>query len=242
MKALLTKNYTVPTSQCDNKGKLSFTNIFTVFIDLACEHAEHLNMGACDLAPKNLFWVAVKTKIKIHRRPEILKELEASTWPEEPGRIRCNRYYTLKENGELLCEGKTEWAMINTATGRPARVNEAYNQDIEHLTDTVCEEPYAKTDEDFTDCEVLAEYKVKSTDIDIGQHMNNIAYIRALFGVFSCAEIEALNIKEIDISYRLQCYEGEILTIKQRKTDNIIEIGFIKDENKTATTVRIKCE
>lgn len=240
MKAIMNKKYTVPTSLCDNTGKLSLTGIFTVFIDLACEHAPLLGLGAYHLAQKDLFWVAVKTKIKINKRPEMLEELDATTWPEAPGRIRCNRYYTLKQGNTLLCEGKTEWAMISPTTGRPARISEVYPENIEHFEQKVCDEPFAKIDEDFSGCEVLAEYKVKSTDIDIGQHMNNIAYLRALFGSFSCDELNKLDIGEVDISYRLQCYEGEILTLKQRKDGNDIEIGFVNKDGKTAATAKLK--
>lgn len=240
MKALMTKKYTVPTSLCDNTGKLSITGVFTVFIDLACEHAPLLSMGADDLSKKDLFWVAVKTKVKMHRRPEMLKNIDATTWPEAPGRIRCNRYYTLTENGELLCESKTEWAMISPSTGRPARVSDVYPDNIEHCEEKVCDEPFAKINEDFTDSYAIAEYTVKSTDIDIGKHMNNIAYLRALFGAFSCDELERLNITEVDISYRLQCYEGETLTLKQRRDGNAIEIGFINKDGKTAATARLE--
>lgn len=240
MKAIMNKKYKVPTSMCDNKGLLSIHGIFTVFMDLACEHAPLIGLGSDDLSKKDLFWVASKTKVKINRRPEMQKEIEASTWPEEPGRIRCNRYYTLSDNGAMLIEGKTEWAIINLAVGRPTKLSEVYPDNIDHIDEKVCDLPFARINEDFSDCEEIGTYKIKSTDIDIGQHMNNVAYIRTLMGIFSCEELEKMNITDIDIAFRLQCYEGETLTLYRRNTDNATEIGFINSDGKTAATVRLE--
>ncbi len=240
MKAIMTKHFKVPTSMCDRIGKLSIHGIFTIFMDLACEHAPLIDLGADKLAKKDLFWVAARTKVKIHSRPEMLKEIEAVTWPEEPGRIRCNRYYTVSKNGNILVEGKTEWAIINLSTGKPTKLSEVYPDNLEHCEETVCNSPFARINDDFTDCEKIGKYKVCSNDIDIGQHMNNVAYIKALFSMFSCKELEEMNITDIDIAFRLQCYEGDTLTICKRNAENATEFGFINKDGKTAAAVRLE--
>lgn len=240
MENKLQKNIKIQTSMCDNLSRLSIPNLFTVFMDLACEHAPMLGMGADYLAKKGLFWVATKTKVKIHRLPEMLSYTEAATWPEAPGRIRTNRYYSLSDNNGILAEGKTEWAIINLDIGRPVKLSEVYPENIEHLEETVCDTPFARVNDDFTECEVIGRYKVCSNDIDIGQHMNNVAYIRALFSMFSCKELEEMNITDIDIAFRLQCYEGDTLTICKRNTKSATEFGFINKDGKAAATVRIE--
>lgn len=225
---------------CDNLSKLSIPSLFTIFMDLACEHAPMLNLGSDKLASKGLFWVAARTKVKIHRLPEMLSEVSANTWPEAPGRIRCNRYYTISDNTEMLAEGKTEWAIINLTTGRPVKLSEVYPEDMEHCEEKACDIPFARINEDFTDCENIGSYTVRSTDIDIGQHMNNVAYIRALFGAFTCKELEKLNITDVDIAFRQQCYEGETLNLYKRLAENGLEIGFIKQDGTAAATVKLE--
>ena len=71
--------------------------------------------------------------------------------------------------------------------------------------------------------------------------MNNVAYIRAVLGVFSTKEIEAMNINEIEVAYRTQCYEGEKLTFLAKNEENCREIGIIKQDGTTACVVRIVC-
>jgi len=68
--------------------------------------------------------------------------------------------------------------------------------------------------------------------------MNNVAYIRAVLGCFSTNEIDAMNICEIDVSYRLQCYEGEKLSFRIKHEENCREIGIIKEDGTTACVMR----
>ena len=170
----------------------------------------------------------------------MLTDATACTWPEAPGRIRTNRYYTLSDQSGILAEGKTEWAIIDIKTGRPVKLSEVYPENMVHLEEKVCDLPFARIKDDFENCDSLGTYTVRSTDIDIGQHMNNVAYIRALFGAFSCKELESLNFTDIDISFKNQCYEGETLSLLKRKIENGLEIGFIKQDGTIAATVSLE--
>ena len=240
MKAKMQKPITVMTGMCDNTGLMSIPSIFVTFMDLATEHAPQLKMGADDLARDNLFWITVRTKVQIMARPRMMQSITASTWPESPGRVRCNRYYKLSDGENILVTGKTEWAIIDITTNKLTKLAEVYPEGIDHLEDTVCDEPYARIPEDFGDCETLGSYKVRSTDIDIGQHMNNAAYVKMIFGAFSCKELENMNITEADIAFRAQCYEGDELTLKIRKADGNTDIGVIRADGTIAVTMRLK--
>lgn len=233
------KELPVYISQCDNTSQLSIPSIFSLFGDLASEHAPTLGLGADVLAKRNLFWVAVRTKIKINSRPRMTENILASTWPEAPGRVRCVRYYTLSKDDISLVEGKTEWAIVDIDSGRPHKLSEIYPDGLEHLNDVVCDEPFTKISEDFSSCELLGKYTVRSTDIDIGQHMNNAKYIHAIFGLFSCSELEDMKITDVEINFRTPCFENDELSIHYRKDGNALEIGILRTDGKVASTIRI---
>ena len=240
MENKLTKNITILTSQCDHTASLSIPAVFSLFMDLASEHGTMIRLGADDLAEKGLFWLTVKTKVKVYQRPKLMEKVTAETWPEKPGKIRCNRYYRLCSGDAVCAEGKTEWAMIHKDTGKLCALAEAYPEDMEHCPEVVCENPYARISENFTDCEILDNYRVRSTDIDLGQHMNNSAYIRVFFGALSCNEWESLDIKEIDVIFRSPSFEGEILTICKRNTENGFDIGILHADGKAAVVARVQ--
>ena len=239
MANILNKEYTVPVSFCDDKAQLSLTGIFNLFMDLATEHAFLLNIGNDSLKSKNCFWVAAKSKIKIHRRPRMLENVKAVTWPEKPKNIRYNRYYVISDESGYIIEGKTEWTILDADSGRPRKSSDVYPQELEHLTDTVCDTPFERISADFTQCEEIAVHKVESQDIDLSVHMNNVAYIRAMLCAFSTQEIAQMDIKEMEIAYRLQCFEGEVLSIRRRDAENGVEIGIIKEDGTTAAVLKI---
>lgn len=241
MENILIKNYTVPVSACDNKGVLSVPGIFDLFMDMATEHGASINLGMDDLKKKGCFWVAAKSRVQFTRRPKMLERVVVSSWPEKPGNIRCNRYYTITSDEGVIIKGKSEWTILDMQTGRPKKSAEVYPTELVHREDVVCEEPFVRMNTDFTDAEEILSYTVTSRDIDVSQHMNNVAYIRAMLSAFSCKELESLDISELEIAYRAQCFEGEVLSIRRRNVEDGIEIGVVKEDGKTATVIQIIC-
>lgn len=240
MTCQMQKPVTVLTSACDHTAHISVPAIFSLFMDLASEHASKIRLGADVLAEKGMFWLTVRTKVQITARPHLTQVVDAITWPEAPGRVRCNRYYTLTDqSGGLLVSGKTEWAIIDVNSGKLCRIADIYPDDLDHLTETVCDEPFARMAEDFSDGETIGTYTVRSTDIDLGQHMNNAAYLHALFGAFSCEETDAMNIREVEVNFRTPCFEGETLTICRRTVDGATEYGMLRADGKAAALIRI---
>lgn len=230
----LVKQYLVTASACDNTNHMSIQAIFTLFMDLAAEHGSELGLGMYDLAEKGLIWLTTKTKIHFFERPGMLDTVTAATWPEEPELIRCNRDYKLTDGDRILAVGKTEWAMYELASGRLVKTTGAYPAGLDHWPEKVCEEPFSRPKDDFATCEEIATHVVHSTDIDVSQHMNNVAYVRVMLSAFSCRELEQMNISEAEVFFRAQCYEGEKLSLRIKRQDDRFEIGILKENEKTA--------
>lgn len=239
MKNFLEKTDDLTLSFCDNTGKFGYPDVFAIFCDIATKHAGMLGLGAETLTEKGLFWVTAKTMVRFKKRPSLGDEFTVKTWPEKPSKIRCNRYYTITQNGECVIEGKNEWAVLDKV-GRPHKIEEIYPAEIEHLEDKVLEYPFSKISDDFSEAEVIATYKVRSTDIDIAGHTNNVAYLRILFGAMTCAEIEALPVSQIEITYKSQSYEGEMLEIRKQTLENGIQYGILKPDGKAVALILIK--
>lgn len=235
----LEKTMRFPVSGCDHRAKASIPYLVSLFMDLATEHSEEMGIGKDVMDETGLFWIAVRTKLKIHRLPCRMEEVTVATWPETPGRIRCNRYYTLSVDGELLVEAKNEWAIIDLKSGRPQKLSSLYPEGLEHLPDVVCEEPFARFTDDFADAEEFAAYQVRSIDIDFGQHMNNVAYIRALFGGLTCKELETMNITGLEVAYKAQSYEGDVLILRRRETEDGSDFAMLRENGDVAAIIRL---
>lgn len=202
MQNYLEKDFTVLPSGADPQGRMSVAALFDRFMDLASEHGKRLGVGFSDMAEHRAFWVAVRTRVRLYDLPELMETVHAKTWPVLSGRVKCDRCYRLTRNGETVAEGRTEWAGQNMDTGRPMKIDDfGYPAQMEHLTEKVCDGPFTRFREQPLEENFLTAYTVGSRDIDIGQHMNNVAYVRALLGTFSVAELAGMDIEEVEIYY-----------------------------------------
>ena len=234
----LIKNLKIPASDCDHTSRLSAPDTFALFQDAATDHALDLHIGVPDLAPRHLFWLTVKTKVRFLRRPGMNESVQLETWPEPADRIRCNRDYRLTHDGETLALGKTEWAIVDTTTGQLHKASEVFPEELTFRTDAVWREPFARLRDDFADEPVFARYTVRSVDIDLGGHMNNVAYVRALAGAFSVAEWDAMDVKEMEVHFKATCYEGDTLELQRRNRDGATEVCMSVD-GRTVILARI---
>ena len=244
MDAIYTAEQECKASMCDNTGFLSIPAMLDLLMDAATTHAIQMGCGFPQLATRNLFWLTVKTKAIIASLPRMGETFTIRSWPEAPDKMRCNRSYELSQDGRVLVRAKTEWAILNTATGGLAPIAEVYPQGLT-FPDPACPEPFVRIADTFGDIAPFATYTVRSTDIDVGHHMNNVAYSRAVLGSFSCAELAAMDIHEVDAVFRNQCFEGETLSVQQRPVTNQngeaagIDVRLANADGKTIFLVRL---
>ncbi|MGX8699118.1 MAG: acyl-[acyl-carrier-protein] thioesterase [bacterium] len=223
------RSFPIPASLCDNRGLLGVPDTFALFMDLAGEHAALLGIGIEELLERGLYWLTVRTRVRFHRRPRLLEPVTAATFPEKPGGIRANRSYTLRAGEELLIEGKTEWAISETATGRLVRPAEVFPPELQYL-DPVLQEPYMRVNGDFAAAPEVSRHTVRATEIDMGQHMNNVAYLYALADCFPTAEWNALALREVEVAFRAPVFEGEALSWRRRDEVGQIALAALRGE------------
>ena len=217
LRAVLKKQIMILPGMCDSTARLGVPDAFALCMDLATEHAEELGCGLNALMPQGKFWLTVKTKLRFFRRPRMTETVTASTWPEKPGAMRCVRDYLVCSGDEILVAGKTQWAIINNGSGRLESMDGIYPEGLELSTDQALPEPFARVDVSFPQ-EPFASYAVRSTDIDLGGHMNNAAYVRALAGLFPSREWNGMRIRDVDVLFRSPCYEGNTLLFYRQQT------------------------
>ena len=240
MEQIFETSLLIGPSLCDAEGQLSYHDAFSVCMDIAAAHADALGCGLYDLSPKDLFWVTVKTQLRYFDRPRMMERVILRTWPEAPGKVRGNRSYEMRRNGALLIAGKTEWAVMHLKKMQPSPLCDVYPADIQFSEGSAAPGPFARISDDFSDCETLAEYQIRSTDIDVGGHMNNAAYLRAMFGCISNRELRDKRIGKIDAIFRSPCFEGETLTLQRRQYELGDDLRFAKEDGSTALLLRIE--
>ncbi len=223
MENKLTLKVEILPSDVDYDELLSYPDIYALFQNISVAQSRLFKYDQSILTPKGLFWVISRSRIRIHRRPAVHETVDFSTWPEEPDRIRGRRNYTVHKDGELLIEGTTDWAILDRNTNRLYMINKLYDPDFEFCPEKVLPENFHRFLGVFPE-EPFAEYKVRSIDIDFEGHMNNVAYVRALFGLFTRTELEKMEPKDIEFQYKVSCYEGDRLLWYRNDTEEGLEL------------------
>ena len=243
MDSIFTKHLTVDPSMCDATAALGNANIFALFQDIASEHAQQIGVGTAAMSARSIFWLTVHTRVQFFQKAHMMQELDAYTWPGvyKPSDRRCFRYYRLMRQGQLVAQGKTEWAIINTQNGRLCPVSETgFPEDFPYSKEIVCPEPLIRFSDPFTEKDLVYQRTVYASDTDFGGHMNNVAYVRALLDSFSAKELASMPIQELEIHFSTPSYEGEQLSI-YRKQDGCFWTFAVKKESERTSALAQLC-
>ena len=230
----------IGTSLCGADGKMSIPGTFASFQDIASEHAEKLGLGFAKMAENHTFWVTVRTRVHFYSRPELAHRVEIETWPLQHGKVRCDRCYRMSEGERLLAEGRTEWCVINTQTGAACSLEGVFPEGIQYSDEKLLDAPYARFKHNFSEEDRACSYAVRTSDIDVGRHMNNVAYLRLLCDSFSVAELEEMQVSEMEIMFLTPCFEGDVLDVMRRKTDFGYEFGMRRPDGRYAALALIR--
>lgn len=235
----------VMPSACDYSGRLGVYDTFSLFMDIAAEHANLIGMGQPTMFGNGMFWLTVKTRIRFHERPFMMTGLTASTWPAKPTSFRSDRFYRLEHGGALVAEGCTEWAVMNLKDGSLVRVADLFPKDFQFSDDRVSFEGFPRVSPDFEGCDARGSVTVMSSDVDLGNHMNNAAYVRAMLGNYSTAQLKDMHIKEMSVVFKSSAHEGDRLSMPERiiQTDEgrTIETALLFPDGKPAVLAQIVC-
>ena len=222
-------NYILP-SRSNYNAQLGLSDAIDIFMDMAMEHAELIDLGITAFNPKGLFWVAAKTKIHFNRLVNMAETVEFATWPQQPGKIKGNRQYQIKKGDDILVSGKTEWIVISTENKGIQKLDNVYPPELIFNDEPGDEEDFERL-KDFKDGEAFGSYTVRCVDIDYGLHMNNVAYVRAIEGLFTSKEWDERAFSDFQIDYKVSCYEGDTLYFTKKEENGALYIrGALSDD------------
>ena len=147
--------------------------------------------------------------------------------------VRCNRCYQIIKDGEVFINGITEWVIIDAETRHLRKVEStSYPNDIEWITEKSIDEKFRKFKDDFTENDFINKRIVRSGDIDVTHHTNNVTYITMLLDTFTVKELENMTLKEIEVSYLSESLEGETLSIYRKDNEDGHYFSIKKDDGK----------
>ena len=212
---MYSKKYILGPSDSDQNLNAKISTLFVLMQDIAMEHAEALNIGKEATMDKGNMWVITRYSLSINRLPRYLEEITVSTYPGDDMKFIFPRYYEMKDKyGKTILTASATWMVLTKATHQ---VNFNPFSGIKLPTEHHDEEeplPSKITPEATT---LIDTRKVRNSDVDINNHLNNTRYIEYLtdshdFDFYRSHEVSHIVLeykKEIIINQKVEIYSNQ---------------------------------
>ena len=233
---IFTKQQIISSNFIGADTKLSPLGVFQLVENAVTEGmaAQHID-GLTIKRLYNAFWVFSKNKVKLVGAANWGETLTIESFVSSISAAKLDVDTALKNaDGQIVAYSRCEMCPLDLATGRIRRTASVG-------VDGIATEPaqlelvFDKLDCD--DLPVVEDVTVRSTNIDCWRHANNVEYMRFIFNTYSVEELLSRPIKELEVNYVSQSFEGDTLSIHKRATDTCDLFAITK----SAATV-IKCK
>ena len=183
----------------------------------------------------NAFWVFSKNKVRLLGSVNWGEKITIESFVSGISAAKLDVDTALKNaDGQIVAYSHCEMCPLDLATGRIRRTSSVGVDGI------VAEPAQLEMAFDKLDCDnlpVAEVVTVRSTNIDCWRHANNVEYLRFIFNTYSVEELLAHPIKELEVNYVSQSFEGDALSIHKGATATCDLFAITK----SATPI-IKCK
>ncbi len=112
-------------SELDETGHLRLESLLDYFQDCSTFHSEDVGLGVEHLKEHGLVWVMSSWQIIVERYPRICENVTVGTVPYEfKGFVGYRNFLMTDGDGKWLAWANTIWSLLDTKSGKPARVSE----------------------------------------------------------------------------------------------------------------------
>lgn len=226
---------------CDNNSRLRPSNILRYFAEISTRDLDKGFKNISKMDELGYGWMLARWKVSIDKYPKTGDKILMETWVSKVNKFYMHREYIIKDMDEnILIKGSGLWIFIDTAKRKLIRLtDEFFDMDFIHDKSNF-EDFYTFTDDDYR---VESKLKVRRSDIDANQHVNNIKYLDWIMESVPEEIYLGHTISEFDIQYKKEIqYPAEVLIYSgcEDKSEYLELIHNIVKESSDKTNCFIK--
>ncbi len=224
----LIKNEILTATNCGSDGNLSVIGCFEIIENAITEHMGEFKLDGFSLREKfNALWVFTKNKIKFFKKIKWNEKFNVCCYISNKSLAKIYFDIEVKNmQGELIFYARVEACALDFASMRILKLSSLGMDKI------VAEQPNMEVDFvkfDYENLPLIEKVLVRSTNIDMSHHTNNLEYLRFIMNTYSVNELETKSIKELEVNYISQSFENDTLFILKSSNANQDLIVLEKD-------------
>ncbi|MBR4998287.1 MAG: hypothetical protein IKY10_00250 [Clostridia bacterium] len=223
-------------------GTVAITELIKFFQIATFKHSHEMGLDHKSMVEiSNAFWVITKMKLILKNRMVVKEKVSATTWTHELGAVRAVRDCVIKSGNSIKAKATSEWCCLDFETRKLRKLNSIHYPELKMEKVNNLQTKFANTKEDVDAKNFVYSKIVRASDIDLNNHTNNLKYNFMALDAFSIEELKALDIKEYEIYFVNESYEGDKIDVFKKKVKNYYYIEG-KVEDKTIFRVIIKAK
>jgi medium-chain acyl-[acyl-carrier-protein] hydrolase len=208
-------SYEVGSFQVHPDGNISLTSLADLLQEVAWRHADSADFGR-NLLDTHQIWILSRLEIKVEKFPKWGEKIRLFTGGRGADKLFAFREFLVwDENNQVLARGMSSWLLVHAVTKRI--------QKPESVLPARLFDPSMKPDWQPTklvisgDLIATEEVKVRLSDLDLNNHVNNTSYIRWVENLLFDHLIQP---HSIAVNYLAECVEGDTVLLSLFKNDN----------------------
>lgn len=233
---IYTKQQIVGSIQVGADANLSIMGLFGMVESAITECMGYQKIDGITVRREyNAFWVFTKNRIKVLGSAYWGDVLTVESFISNISLVKMDVDTVVKKaDGSIVAYSRCEMCALDVATERIRRTSSVGVNETIVAETPLMDVVFEKFDD--SDLPLVDTVTVRSTNIDFCRHTNNVEYLRFLLNTYTVAELVGSPIKEIEVNYVNQSYEGDALTVHKLVSD-IRDLLSIKKDGQTV----IKC-
>ena len=156
--------------------RMNHRGLLRVLQEASAIASDERGFGMKDIPRNGVFWILSGWRLEMLERPQWRDHLTVQTWPRAMDGFTSVRDFLVYNGGTLAARATSRWILVNTSTGRAARVSSevraGYVMDDRALFDT----PIPSNGKTPEGTPTAFATTAGRRDIDTNHHVNNICY------------------------------------------------------------------
>jgi acyl-ACP thioesterase len=207
-----TESYKITSLLVNPLGKLGLYGTLNLLQETAWMHAERFGFGMHAMETQGLFWVLTRQTLAMEQWPIFGTEVHIRTWLRPPEGAFVTREFKIFNSENLeIGQASTSWLALDRNTRKILPIQKLRNwdevtspEDSGVITEKIpLEGEYAK----------VAKYRVRNSDLDINQHVNNTKYAQWILDSIPYPLHKGLRLKKYKVNFLSETHLGDEVQI-----------------------------
>lgn len=226
------KEYELHYYDVDRKLRGDMSTIINILSDIGTKQSEELGSGMESLIENNMTWVFYNYDVRIFRNPTYGEKITVKTEAVGFKKFYALRSYEIKDsNGNIIVTANAIFLLINIEKRRMMRIPKD-QYEVYGVDGDIQEDFKIPKLEEITEYKYEDTFRVRYSDIDSNNHVNNTKYIDWAIETLPEEIVNNYELHEIKVTFQKECKYGETVRVftdvREEDGDSLVTVHKIE--------------